>query len=224
MRTPASGQVQRTLPPPQVTAPPAPLPEAPPLPPLEASDAPLREAVGQELAPPSGWEQQVVPEQVLRRCVVFVANLAEGKVERKHSPLAPPPGAFQVEGAPLRIAPASYARYNAVVELVTQVPPERMAALYRRYYPLLQAAYEELGERKLFHAVLVQAIDVLLAAPELVVEPVVVPHKGNLYRFADPALEGLSPAHRQMLRLGPENGRRLKVWLRQLRAEVLALS
>lgn len=200
-----------------------PVPELNPvaLPPLDNSDAPVKSAVV-EVAGEAGstLEKQLVPEQVLRRSVVFVSALAEGKVERKASPLAAPVGAFrEADGY---IAPESYARYDAPIKLVTEVPPERVAAMYRRYYPLLQAACDELGERKRFHAVLLRAIDVLLAAPELVAEPAIEPSKGNLFRFSDPVLEALPPAHKQMLRLGRENEQSLKVWLRQLRAAVVA--
>ncbi len=219
---PAAGQVQRATPG-AVQEAVAPLPEAQPvpLPALDASDVPVKEALAEVVgAEGADWEKQLVPEQVLRRCVIFVVNLAEGKVDHKSSPLAPPAGAFRVEGH--FITAETYARYDAPLGLVTQVPPERMAAMYRRYYPLLQAAYDELGERKHFHPILLRAIDVLLVAPELVEEPAVEPLKANLYRFSDPVLEALPPAHKQMLRLGRENAQALKVWLRQFRAAVVA--
>ena len=36
------------------------------------------------------------------------------------------------------------------------------------------------------------------------------------YHFADPALEALSPAQKQLLRLGPGNARRVQAKLREL--------
>ena len=41
-----------------------------------------------------------------------------------------------------------------------------------------------------------------------------------LYEFEDPQLEALSAGQKAMLRLGPDNARRVKAKLRALRAEI----
>jgi hypothetical protein len=45
-----------------------------------------------------------------------------------------------------------------------------------------------------------------------------------LYEFADPDMELLSSGQKIMIRVGPENESRLKVKLKQLRAEIVAAS
>ena len=50
-------------------------------------------------------------------------------------------------GMPLTETPESQTRYNLYVELITALDPQQCAELYRRYYPLLNKAYAELGGR-----------------------------------------------------------------------------
>ena len=100
-----------------------------------------------------------------------------------------------------------------------------------RMYPLLQRAYEELGyPRRYFNDRLVEVIDVLLATPQ-VNEPVrlrLVEVKGPIaserpwvrYEYADPALESLTAGQKILLRMGPENARRLKAKLAELRGQL----
>ena len=42
------------------------------------------------------------------------------------------------------------------------------------------------------------------------------------YQYADPELESLSAAQKQLLRMGPDNMRRIQTTLRALRRELIA--
>jgi hypothetical protein len=48
----------------------------------------------------------------------------------------------------------------------------------------------------------------------------VVPGKGATYAYKDPALEALAPIQKQLLRMGPDNVRRVQARLRAIRAEL----
>jgi len=111
------------------------------------------------------------------------------------------------------------------------VDTERAVALYRRLYPLLQRAYEDLGyPGKYFNDRLVAVIDLLLETPEpsgaLKVElpeirgPLKPTRPWVLYRFSDPALEGLSSGQKILLRMGRENEKRLKAKLVEFRRQI----
>jgi hypothetical protein len=77
-------------------------------------------------------------------------------------------------------------------------------------YPLLQAAYQELGYGDAqFDGRLQQAISLLLAAPEVADEPVLTLPSVH-YAFADAELEKLGQAQKQLVRLGQDNAKRLK--------------
>jgi hypothetical protein len=93
-------------------------------------------------------------------------------------------------------------------------------AVYRRFYPLFQQAYEDLGyPDRYFNDRLVQAIDDLLAAPEIDA-PIPLVRPEVLYEFADPALESRSAGQKVLVRMGPANARRIKAKLREIRALV----
>lgn len=198
-----------------------PPPEAEPLPVLDASDGAVL-AEWQALAGPEA-ANLLLPEQLLRRFVTFVNNLAAGKLDHKTGPFRPLAGRYTVTTtAPLQASPATAERYTTPVTLLTTVDPARAAALYRRFYPLLANAYAELGEKGNFHARVLQAINVLLATPALPETAALVAAEKGLYRYADPQLEALPAAQKQVLRMGRENGERLKGWLRQCREALLA--
>ena len=82
--------------------------------------------------------------------------------------------------------------------------------MYKQFYPLLQAAYLELGyPDQQFDDRLQQAIKVLLNAPEISDEPDLTLPSVH-YAFADAELEQLGMAQKQMLRLGQANQQRLQ--------------
>ena len=77
-------------------------------------------------------------------------------------------------------------------------------ATYVQLYPLFQAAYQELGyPNGYFNDRLIQAIDDMLAAPDVAAPKLAQPKV--LYEFADPALENLSAGQKILVRMGPEN-------------------
>jgi hypothetical protein len=102
--------------------------------------------------------------------------------------------------------------------------------MYRRLYPLLQEAYEELGyPGKYFNDRVVEVIDDLLAAPDVVspiklkrIEvPGAIPGKaGGLYVFEDAKLEARTAGQKILLRVGHDNAVKLKAKLAEVRARI----
>ncbi len=216
--------------PPPVAKPSVPAPQPPPpveeeeeeaieLPPLDASDAFLQDFVSTLSAHPQ-WAKWLMTEGLARRLVVVADNVAEGTSPKIHLPFLAPRGKFKVveEGGEIHPDGASFRRYDLLGDVITSLDPAGTAELFRQLEPLFQQAYEELGyPRRSFRDTLSKAIDHLLAAP--VPEPdVALTRKILTYRYADPKLEGLSLAQRHLLRMGPNNVRRVQAKLRQLRA------
>jgi hypothetical protein len=204
----------------------SPVADAQPLPSLAESDTQLKADIANIVASPArdllaryGWNLPLIP-----RFVVFVNALAEGKFSAKLSPLSAPKAAFSVSAtAPRLMTAVAQARYNVYIQSLVAIDPQAAAELYRRYYPLLQGAYAELGEKKTFHSVMLRAVDKLLATPELTQPLLLQPvDKAGLYRFADLSIESLPAAQKPLLRMGVENARSLKSWLRHFRAALLA--
>ena len=97
---------------------------------------------------------------------------------------------------------------------------KQLGALYIRYYPLFQEAYEDLGyPGQYFNDRLVQVIDHLLQTPE-VRGPIQLKQGRVFYEYADPALEARSAGQKLLLRMGAANEALVKQKLRELRVVV----
>lgn len=193
-----------------------------PLPTLENSDDALFETLTGFFGKKSVLEFFEVKE-LARRFVVTVDNLPRKKVPLRYRLFKPVAGKFSAtgDGENYLSKPDNQRRYNAYVLLTGAVDIKKLVALYTRFYPLFQEEYVNLGyPQGYFNDRLVEAIDDLLAAPEIpgslkLVRPKV------LYQFADPALEELSAGQKIMIRMGVENSVRVKARLRQFRKELV---
>lgn len=212
--------------------------QAPPgvteLPPLEQADDFVKEQIT-ELLGAKTVGRYIQLENFVRRVVATVDNLSRSLAAPSMWPIHPTPGRFTVEtgrdGSVIGVTNA--ARYAPFVALVESVDTGRAVALYQRLYPLFQRAYEGLGyPGKYFNDRLVAVIDLLLDTPEpsgaLKVElpeirgPLKPTRPWVLYRFSDPALEGLSGGQKILLRVGRENEKRLKSKLAEIRKLIAA--
>jgi len=188
------------------------------VPPLVDSDAWLQGIVSQISSHPQLAEWLVTPE-LIRGFVVVVDNIAEGTSPANHLDMAAPEGKFGVRESEdkIYVDSASYRRFDLLTEVIGSLDTEGTAELYTAIRPLCEQAYQDLGyPGEDFEATLRRAIQRVLAVP-VVDGPVELERKVTAYEFADPALEELSPAAKQFLRLGPEN-------LQQVQAKLRALS
>jgi len=196
--------------------------EAVTLPPLAESDSFLRETLGKLSSHPF-LASFLDADDLVRKIVVSVANMAEGASPAKQLLHVRPEERFAVIETSERIVadPQSYHRYDAPVELFASLDAGAVAALYRTLEPLLEEAHSELGlsERSGFRDTLSRAIDVLLAAP-VVEGPIPLRAINVNYAFEDPALERLPPAQKHLLRIGPENTRRVQKKLTELKSAI----
>jgi hypothetical protein len=192
------------------------------LPALEHSDAMMRDTVS-GLVGRKAFDALVYPSQIIRRVVATVDNLPRDTAPRRVMPLEPVPGGFVARrGEELTIDAANAARYAAYVRVFGSLDARTLVQRYVESYPLFQRAYAELGFPNLrFHDRLLEAIDDLLAAPELAAPVKLVQPKVH-YQFADPELESLSAGQKIMLRMGGENAATVKAKLREIRRELTA--
>lgn len=189
---------------------------AKPLPTLENSDSMMRESVA-GLIGRKGFEDFVVPTDLVRRIVATVDNLPRPTAPRRMLPLNPVPGAYTPDAS-------NTARYAPFVRVMEAVNPKALIFSYVQAYPLFQRAYEQLGyPDKYFNDRLLEAIDDLVAAPELAAPPELMRPK-VLYEFVDPELETRSAGQKIMMRMGAENAAKVKAKLRDIRREILAAS
>jgi hypothetical protein len=203
-----------------------PLPEAsggatPALPALDESDAPLHDALGDLMGKPA-VDRIFKPELLVRHIVVSIDNLSRRHLAVELRPTKPLAGSFIATGNDQQgtIDVANFQRYVPYVQSVQALDMKRLAALYVRFYPLFQQAYQSLGyPNGYFNDRLVLTIDNLLAAPDITTDIALV-RPNVMFQFADPKLEDLSAGQKLMLRMGPSNAAIIKAKLRELRAQV----
>jgi len=192
-----------------------------PLPLPGESDAAMQDALAGLFTRKSA-EELFDLKEIVRRFVVTVDNLPRKKVPMRYRLFKPVLGKFLAtgEGENFLGSPDNYRRYSSYVWLAEAVDIRKLVATYVRFYPLFQQEYQNLGyPKEYFNDRLVEAIDDLLAAPDIpgrikLVRPNV------LYQFADPDLEDLSAGQKIMIRLGSENAARIKARLRDVRHEL----
>jgi hypothetical protein len=213
------------------TGPKYPVPEMPvdasgsgrlvPLPPLDDSDAYFLIELGAALGP--AMESLLLRDAVIDRLVTTIDNLPRGKVAEKVRPvgsLERPFVAAEADDESLILGPANYARYDQLVAQVSNTDITTAVDIYRRFYPLFQESYQRLGYPEgYFNDRVVEVIDHLLATPEPG-EPVYLARPNVLYEFADPDLEALSAGQKLLLRMGPDNARRIKQVLKDFRDQI----
>jgi len=192
------------------------------LPALDQSDQPLLSALS-GLIGKGAADKYLVPEGVIRKIVVTVDNLPNTKVAERLRPLKPVPGSFAAAGpeGARTLDPANYERYKQLIDVVRSIDDQQLIALYTRYYPLFQDAYENLGHPpEYFNDRLIEVIDHLLATPD-VKGPIALAQPNVLYEYADPALESLSAGQKVLIRMGSDNAAVVKEKLRALRAKLV---
>lgn len=187
----------------------------PPLPALDNSDAEVKQRL-LALNWRAGLAGLFVTEEMLRNFVVQTDNIAQGQLAVGHPLLQPLEQKFAISDPDnMQLSEQHFARYEPYIQLLESVPAAQLLPLFNRYEPLLQQAYAELGyPDELFKNKLLAAIAVLLETPE-VQYPVQLVRPSVVYQFADPMLEQLPAAQKQMIRLGPDNQKRIKAVLRQ---------
>jgi hypothetical protein len=202
-----------------------PLPEATapdkPLPTLNDSDKDISGSLAGVFGKKS-MDELLVPEMVIRHIVVTVDNLPRNKVAEQMRPVKSASGqtVTATSGDMITLTDENSARYAAFMKLVQTTDTKQLGALYIRYYPLFQQAYEDLGyPGQYFNDRLVEVIDHLLQTPE-VRGPIQLKQGKVFYEYADPSLESRSAGQKLLLRMGSENQAIIKKKLKDLRVVV----
>ena len=192
------------------------------LPPLEESDRyfalQLIDIFGPEL------ETLLTDEALIDKSVAAVDNLMQSRVAEKIRPVGRLPGSFVVtragDNGPFYLSPDNFDRYTALADMLTGADVDELVTAYRRFYPLMQEAFTQLGyPDAYFNDRVVAVIDHLLATPEPV-EPIRLVQPHVLYQFADPELEALSGGQKLLIRMGPEHAARTRAFLAELRVRI----
>jgi hypothetical protein len=219
-RKPAEAPVRTTTEQPVKDTPTGPTPEPGediPLPPLDVTDPVVRRLVGQLSSHPrvAAW---LATDDLVRNFTVVTLNIAEGKTPARHLKAQAPPAKFQARATSTGpyLDAQNYQRYDAYADAVGGLDARGTARLYRTLRPRIVEAFAEQGipEEKV-DGVLERAIAHLLATP-VVESDVALRQKTVSYAMADERLESLSPAQKQLFRMGPRNVKIIQAKLRDI--------
>lgn len=182
------------------------------------------DAAWQELVKLVGGEQAlntVLRGRLISRVVTMVDNLTEQRVTQRSLALKETPGdlvLIDTADGGKAIGADNAKRYAPYVQAFTSVKASTLVAAYKRFYPLFQKAYVELGyPNRYFNDRLVQVVDHLLKAPEPQSELAVTRDDVGRWHFVDPELEQLSIGQKALVRLAPEQEKAVKQQLRAIR-------
>lgn len=199
--------------------------EAPePLPPVGRMDPFLRALLGTLSAHPD-LARWLATDDLIRQIARGVDRVSRGQIPAGDLAVFRPTTDFAVTGRRnnMTIDADSYQRYDSFATMVATLDAQAVADVYRTIYPRLDEAYRALGrtDSGVDQAVMV-ALQRLIDTP-VPSEPVrVVPARGATYAYADPQFERLAPVQKQLLRMGPENVRRVQDKLRAIKAAIEA--
>ena len=208
--------------------PPPPLPEPveDPLPRLEESDDAVRDAVG-DIPLGTAGQQYLMPGNIIERSASLIYLMAQGDVPYKLLPVSRPKAAFPIrdDGTQVVTDPAGFERYDALTQWLQSLDLESLLSSLEWFIPLFREAWSYYGEDPAaFDFAVVMTLDLVIATPEIDLSEARLIRKEAVWIFEDPAIEGLAPIQKQVLRMGPENAKILKakaaetrgLWLDQL--------
>jgi hypothetical protein len=188
---------------------------------LDQSDDVVRTR-GAELSSHSALIQWLKSQDLIRKFVAAVDNIANGETPRSHIDFFKPSGSFDVvvRDGIVVIDPGSYKRYNLVADVFSSLNTKLTVRLYWQLKPAIEEAYKELGyPNKVFQKTLVMAMAELLKVPVLN-QDIEVEKDVVSYKIVDPRLESLNSAQKHLLRMGPENVEIIQSKLRELAKEL----
>ena len=195
------------------------------LPHLDESDQLVRDGVI-ALSRHEAINAWLAPNELVRKFVAVVDNIARGQVAREPIGYLAPEGAFlvvRIDDHSYTLDPVSYRRFDVFTEIVISFDTRRSVELLEFLNPLFQKAYGELGYGEAaFEDVLITALDNLLETPVLEA-PIRLKRPVVMFEFEDPDLESLNPVQKQLIRMGPRNTRLLQMKIREFLAEFRAV-
>ena len=214
---------------PQPEPPAEPLPKPDPLPKLDESDDTVRDAIA-DIPLGTAGQQYLLPGNIIERSTSVVYIMAEGEVPYKLLPIARPKVAFPItdDGLQVTADPAGYARYDALAKWLESLDVEALLSALDWLLPLFREAWSYYGEgESSFDQAVLNTLDLIIYTPEVNVSEARLFLKEAVWLYEDPAIEGLAPIQKQVLRMGPANATIVKdkagevrsLWAARLTAE-----
>ncbi len=199
---------------------PEPVIDPDPLPPLDQSDAEIRQALA-DLVGTDSLAEYLVKSQTISRLVATIDSLTSRQIPPQINPVKAAGGKFVVdtEGETVVMSTQNFSRYDGYIALMQSADTDALMAIYQRYAPLFQIAWEENGGQGQFNDRLHEVIDHLLDTP-IVSDPVYLTTYEAVYLFEEPELEAMTAGQKILLRMGSVNAELVKEKLTEIREKL----
>jgi len=189
------------------------------LPPLDQMDGFLRPLLSTLSSRPE-LARWLATDDLVGQLAVAIDQASAGASPARDFKVIAPQSRFVAGGRGSRrtIDPASYRRYDGLVETVTSIDAASVGRIYKVIRPRLNEAYQRSGNPTgNVDNALLKALDILLDTP-VVKDPIPIVEDDKAgWAYADQNLEELMPTQKQLLRMGGANVERLLAWLRALK-------
>lgn len=190
---------------------------------LEASDPVVKEQLAET------FNSQILgvaleTDNLIERGTALIDATSQGLLLHKLIPLPAPQGKFAVtiEDDRIYMDPDSFHRYDSYATAISDLDPQVLANNFHKFRPLLEQAYAALGYKSQdLDNALIRALDQISTAP-ILENPALLQKEVATYKYADEALEELSPLAKQLLRMGPENQALIQQQARAIREALLS--
>jgi len=184
---------------------------------LDESDDTIRN-MAEELSSHPETASWLMSKDLIRKFVGAVDNIANGLSPRSQIDFFTLEENFKIieKDGLYYVDHEGYDRYNLVGDVFSSLDSEGWVKLYEQSTLLIQEAYKDLGyPEEDFDKTLTAAIVELLKAP-VVEGDILLEAKVVSYTMADPELENLSEPQKHLMRMGPENVRKIQAKLREI--------
>ena len=121
-----------------------------------------------------------------------------------------------------------YARYDALAKWIQEPDVEALLSALDWLLPLFREAWSFYGESESsFDQAVLNTLDLIIYTPEVNLSEARLFLKEAVWLYEDPAIEGLAPIQKQVLRMGPANATIVKdkagevrsLWATQISAD-----
>ena len=165
--------------------------------------------------------QWLLPDEQIRKWVLAVDLIADGKLPKRYRPVDYPMAKFKTQGDGLKQVSSreNYQRMNLMINALTDIEVATLARYYKAWLPLLEKAYQEQGKTDTFNQRFMQSISQILTVNSLHQQPALI-RPSVLYQFENPDYENASDIEKLLWRMGPDNTEELQGFLRELRYQL----
>ena len=159
----------------------------------------------------------------LQRIAAIVDSSSKGIVIPRLLLLKPLQDKFRTieQKGVLVMDPSGYVRFDPYVERLVSLDTNKLKELFHKYRPYLEQAYAAHGyQQEAFDNAIMKSLDEIISATPINAAIAIQRHEA-IYRFVDEDLEALSEIHKQLLRMGPDNMKKIQSLAKDLRLSLL---